>query len=704
MRKTAGILGVLGLGLLLMAQAWAASRVDPAELVPSPEHRRGVAIITQFMSNYHYSKVEIDDELSREVFRRYLDALDPSRSYFTARDMEALSQYESLLDDALRDTNLDPPFEIFRRYRELVEARVARAMELLEEGADYTIPEEYVFDRSDQPWVEDEAAMDDLWRRRVKNDMLGLRLAARDGDDMRETLGRRYERMERRVAQLGPDDVFQLFMNAYTSAVEPHTAYFSPRTSENFRIRMSLSLEGIGAALQTENEYTVVRRIIPGGPADLDGELKVEDRIVGVAQGDGGEMVDVVGWRLEDVVDLIRGPKGTVVRLELLPQGVGPEGPYRTVELTRNKVNLEEQAARRSLIEVPAESRALRVGVIEVPTFYLDFAARSRGQADYRSTTRDVRQLLSELDRDGIDALIVDLRGNGGGSLMEATELTGLFIDSGPVVQTRDASGWVEVNMDRSNRVAYAGPMAVLVDRFSASASEIFAGALQDYGRAVVIGEPTFGKGTVQHLLDLDRFGSGRSLGQLKLTVQQFFRVNGDSTQHRGVIPDIVYPLAYDVDSHGERAFDNALPWKTVPPADYKPVDRLGPTLPLLRKRHADRLEANPAFAVLLDEVRVQREAASRTSISLVEAERRREMDSTEAQRRAHEERLRDARGIDPLDAEPISEDEQTAFDAMLGDLLLEEAAHIVADLVDLVARPESLQASGDRASSAVIQ
>jgi len=504
-------------------------------LGPTPEHRQATAGIVQLMQRYHYKRVEVGDELSEQIFDRYLETLDPQKNFFLAS----------------------------KRFRSRVEERAAFARNLLKRDFDFTVDEKYTFNREDAPWAQSQKEMDELWRKRVKNDVLNLRLAEQADDNLIETLEERYDRMERRVSQLAANDVFQFFINSYTASVEPHTSYFSPRTSENFRINMSLSLEGIGAALQTENENTVVRRVIAGGPAALSEQVSVEDRIIGVGNGKKEEIVDVVSWPLNDVVDLIRGPKGSTVRLKILP-GNAPEGtPPKVITLVRDKIKLEEQAAKSSVVEVPKSGGTRRVGVIDLPTFYLDSAARAQGQPDYRSTTRDVRRLLGELaDTDGgVDGVIIDLRGNGGGSLLEATQLTGLFIESGPIVQIKDARGDVNTEDDTDSAVVYGGPLAVLVDRGSASASEIFAAAIQDYGRGVVLGEPTFGKGTVQSVVPLDKEGL---LGQLKVTIAQFFRVNGEGTQHRGVVPDVLFPTAMDSDAQGERSLDNALPWAEV--------------------------------------------------------------------------------------------------------------------------------------------
>lgn len=639
-------------------------------LHPTAMHRRATGTILELMRRHHYRRVPVDDALSAQMFDRYLDALDPQRIFLLASDVEDFAALRLQLDDALLSEQLEPAFEIFRRYRQRVGERAEFAEALLGREFDFGRDEEYRFNREDVPWAGSEAELDEVWRKRVKNDVLGLRLEGDSGDEIETTLRQRYERMARNVTQLGPNDVFQLFVNAYTQSVEPHTGYFSPRASENFKIRMSLSLEGIGAALQTENEHTVVRRIIAGGPAALSGQLHVDDRIVGVGQGDDSEIVDVVSWRLAEVVDLIRGPKNSVVRLRILP-GKAPAGaPTRTISLVRDKINLAEQAAKRSLVEVESGGRQMRIGVIDIPTFYLDAEGRRNDLPDYRSTSRDVRRLLRELQADGVDGVVIDLRGNGGGSLVEAIQLTGLLIDTGPVVQVKDSRGHLRVHDDPEPGVAYPGPVAVLVDRGSASASEIFAAAMQDYRRAVVLGEPTYGKGTVQTLVDLDKKGQH---GQLKVTFAQFFRVNGESTQHRGVTPDIVFPTAVDSGEQGERGLDNALPWAEVAPAPHETWSAGGLPVDGGRARHEARMRDDEGFALLLDVLEARRELRARRTVSLLEERRKRERDEQEAGQEEREALYRKAFGADPPDAEDTSD---------APDVVLDEAARVLGDLI----------------------
>jgi carboxyl-terminal processing protease len=709
------------LGALLVLCACGSSvalapEVQVDELRPSLEHRRATRLITHFISNFHYKKIALDDELSPQILDRYLDLLDPTRSFFLTADVaEFQGRSGDQIDDYLRNSDLDQIYGIFVRYRQRVQDRVDHALELLEAGFDFTIDEEYAFDREDVPWPASEAELNELWRRRVKNDWLTLRIAGKAEASIKETLAKRYQGLLRRTNQLNSEDVFQTFINAYTASIDPHTAYFSPRTSENFRIRMSLSLEGIGAVLQNESEYTMVREIVPGGPADKSGDLHAGDRIVAIGQGSEEEMVDVIGWRLDDVVDLIRGPKDSVVRLEVLPKEAGPEGPNKTIAIVRNRIKLEEQAAQLKYHDVGEEPSKSRFAVIEVPAFYMDFDGYSRGEKDYRSTTRDVRALIEKLDPGAIDGLIIDLRGNGGGSLTEARELTGLFIDHGPVVQVRTSAGKITVEQDNDPGIAYSGPLAVLVDRNSASASEIFAGAIQDYGRGLVIGEPTFGKGTVQNLIDLNKYDKGMDgkLGQLKETIAQFFRVAGGSTQHKGVVPDITLPTAYEGEQYGERELDNALPWAAIEPARFQPVNAPDPGVEQLRLRHQRRIAADEAFQALLETEHAINAARERTTVSLLESRRREESERSRHEQRARENRLRVARGLPPLAAmgpqtelsdetrvedefgleeedEELNDEERDAYD-----VVLHETASILKDLVQLTAPERLVDANG---------
>jgi carboxyl-terminal processing protease len=681
----------LAAGVLLCAAAATAQvpQVGEQALRPDDAQRQATEVILHIIDTYHYKKRPLDDALSGAILDNYLEALDPNRVFFTREDIARFERYRTSLDDDLRAARLEPAYDIFRRYRQRVAERVDFAIAQLDRDYDFSGDDTFQFDRREEPWAADMAELDAYWRKRVKNDVLNLRISGKAPDQIRDVLRKRYARIKTSTFQLNAGDVFQTYINAYTTAIEPHTNYFSPRASENFDISMRLSLEGIGAVLRGDTDYTEVQSIVPGGPADLSGELHVKDRIVGVGQDADGEIVDVIGWRLDDVVDLIRGPKGSTVRLEILPAGTGTEGRSRVISLVRDRIKLEEQAARAEVIELPGHGR---IGVIDVPTFYSDFAAQARGDRNYTSTSRDVRRLIRELEAQHVDGLLIDLRGNGGGSLSEALELSGLFIESGPIVQTKDASGRIEINGDPDPGIAYGGPLAVLVDRNSASASEIFAGAIQDYRRGIIIGEPTFGKGTVQNIVDLNRFvrDADQDLGRLKTTIAQFFRVSGGSNQHKGVVPDIVFPTAQLGEDFGERSLDNALPWDKVAPARFVPASAPVASFDDVRRRHEARIREDRAFNLLMEELRLLRDANERTTVSLNERKRRSEREALLLAQRRVENELRAAQGLEPL-PETVSlaeEEEEVQGDATADDdfdpekVLLQESAHILLDLI----------------------
>ena len=668
---------VFSAGLLAVVK-----EVPEEQLKPTKEHRQTALIVNQVLQRYHYRKPKLNDELSSRIFDKYIESLDPNKSFFTRGDIQSFEKYRYKLDEAIAHGWLEPAYEIFRRFRQRVDQQVAWALELLQKNDfDFTRKESYRFDREDAPWADDEAALRELWRKRVKNDILNLRLAGKDEKKIRETLEKRYKTLRRRVHQLDADEVFQTFLNAYTLSIEPHTAYMSPERSENFDISMRLSLQGIGAVLSSKDEYTEVQKVVPGGPADKGGQLKPGDRIIGVAQGRTGEMEDVVGWPLQDVVEKIRGPKGTVVRLNVLPKSSGAHGAAREITIVRDQIKLEDQAAKSKIIEVDG----MRFGVIELPAFYRDFRGQAAGQKDFRSTTRDVRKLIAELQKQKVDGIIMDLRNNGGGSLTEAIELTGLFIPHGPVVQVKDSQGRVEVERDTDPEEVYTGPLAVLVNRNSASASEIFAAAIQDYGRGLIIGEPTFGKGTVQTLVELGQFSRDKEdLGRLRLTIAQFFRVQGGSTQNRGVVPDIVFPTASGSEEHGERALDHALPWTRIDAVDHEKLGRV--EVALLQGRHEKRIRKDPGFQFLQDQNQALNEINDQKEVSLVEKERRKEWEAREKRALERRNRLRAARGLEPL--KTLEEDEDSFHDDEEEDpegihrIWQEEAAHILADYI----------------------
>ncbi len=667
--------------------AWASVREVPLdELQPTRSQRQSTLIMLKVINEYHYKKHLLDDEMSRSILRRYLEVLDPNKSFFTQDDIDRFNVVSDRLDDDLKDARLDSAFNIFRVYRQRVDERIDHALKLLDRDYDFTINESYRFNRQKSPWAADQTEINELWRKKVKSDILNLKLKDKPMDEIRSTLEKRYAGIQRRTRQMDSDDVFQVFINSYTLSLEPHTSYMSPRVSENFDISMRLSLEGIGAVLKNENEYTVVQRTVAGGPAALSGQINPGDRIVGVGQDLQGEMEDVIGWRLQDVVDLIRGAKGTTVRLQLLPEDEGSAGRTKLVTLVRNEIKLEDQAARKFVIKDLGGMGNMRIGVIDIPAFYRDFQGYSKGDKDFTSTTRDVRRLIQELEQEGVDGIVIDLRENGGGSLVEATELTGLFIPSGPVVQVKNASGDLDIERDPDPDEVYTGPLAVLVDRHSASASEIFAGAIQDYRRGIIIGEPTFGKGTVQTLVDLGRFVryGEKNLGRLRLTMAQFFRVNGGSTQFKGVVPDIVYPSAVQSDDQGERSLENSLPWAKIDAVDYQ-AQGLGLLEPY-RQMHQLRIKDDPGFIYLSQVEAMLKEVKAQDTVSLLEKDRGIEWDQREKRRKAEKNRFLVAVGLAP---EPENADEEedrldpvADKDDPVARIMLNEAAHILADYI----------------------
>jgi carboxyl-terminal processing protease len=609
----------------------------------------------------HYDRQRLNDDLSSKIFDLYIKSMDGSRSYFLQSDIDEFEQYRNKLDDGLIDGNLNVPFMMYNRLQQRVTERLSFLLKQLPEKAkefDFSTDEHISIEREDAAWPKNTEELDDLWRKRLKNSILNLRLSDKEDDDIYELLTKRYQNQLNRTHLANNEDGFQVYMNALSHAFDPHTAYFSPRNTENFNINMSLSLQGIGAVLQTEDEHTKVVRLVPAGPAAKAGELQPADKITGVGQ-DKGEIVDVIGWRLDEVVDLIRGAKGTTVRLEIIPSDAA-DLKTKVISIVRDEVKLEEQSAQKKIIEIPQGDKILKVGVIDIPTFYIDFQGRHDGKKDYRSTTRDVQKLIKELKDDGIDGIIVDLRSNGGGSLDEALSLTDLFIDRGPVVQVRYSNGFVQVLPEKANQqpgVLYDGPLAVLTNRLSASASEIFAGAIQDYGRGLIVGGQTYGKGTVQSVLPLEH-------GQIKLTQAKFYRVSGDSTQHQGVIPDILFPSLFDKEKIGESALDEALEWDTIPPARYTSSNEFQQWLPSLREKHQTRIETNPDFIYLNQQKNLISELRKRTDITLNEKQRKQEREDNENQRLAIENQRRKAKGMDLLDSLKDLEDEDAEDDS----------------------------------------
>ena len=622
--------------------------VQALELSPLQQQPMAARLTGELLTRHHYKAMPLDDALSEKIFERYIKSLDAEKYFFNQRDIEQLNGLRTRLDDAIIDGDLRPPFGVFNRYAQRVIERYSSARTLLKEGFDFTQHESFQFSREKAAWPKSDEEIHELWRKRVKSDWLRLKLAGKDDKSIAETLDKRYEASIRRMERMTSEDVFQIFMNAYTMSIEPHTNYLGPRAAESFGISMKLSLVGIGAVLQEKEEYTTIREIMAGSPAALSKQLKVGDRIVGVAQGENGQLTDVLGWRLDDTVRLIRGEADSVVMLDILPVDAGPDGKHKLVSLVRKKITLEEQAAKKSIIPVTNAGVTRQIGVITLPSFYQDFEARQKGDANFKSATRDVERILADLKKQKVDSVLIDLRGNGGGSLVEAIELTGLFIDQGPVVQQRDARGNISVESDTQAGVAWSGPVGVLINQDSASASEIFAAAIQDYGRGLILGEPSFGKGTVQTMLNLDNFARNEQplFGDVKMTVAQFFRINGGTTQLQGVTPDIRFPMtAVDGENRGESSFDNALPWVQITAAEYSPAENLRDLVPALQIRHESRIKSDEDFRDQQDDIAKINVLRQKNLISLNEVERRQERAIQEARLAKREARKISAKG-----------------------------------------------------------
>ncbi|MFG6159866.1 carboxy terminal-processing peptidase [Halomonas sp. 1390] len=633
-----------------------------ASLEPSDDQRQAATEVAESLRYGHYADVSLDDAWSRRAFERLLDILDGQRAYLLDRDVAAFSDLRNGMDEALLDAELTRPFALYQRYHERAEARLEWLLARLDEGLDFRFDSDQrlELEREDSPWAASEAALDELWMKRLNNAALSLTISDQDPEQVESTLRQRYEGQLSRLRQTNAADVFGLFMAAVTGSVDPHSEYLSPRQGESFDIQMRLSLEGIGALLQADGEFVKVSSLVAGGPAERDGALQPADRIIGVGQEDG-EIVNVVGMRLDDVVDLIRGPKGSVVRLDVVPAQAVDMTRSTVIDITRDTVDLEDQAAQGEVIEIEREDGTHRLGVIEIPTFYVDFDAWQAGEEDFRSTTRDVAREVERLQAEGVEGIVLDLRNNGGGALQEANSLIGLFIDRGPTVQVRDARGRISLYGDTESGALYDGPLAVLVNRLSASASEIFAGAIQDYGRGLVVGTDTFGKGTVQTLNEL-------SHGEIKLTRAKFYRISGESTQHRGVEPDIDFPSLIDPELIGESSLDNALPWDTVREVQYRSYGEPRRYLDTLRARHLERAEQQPNFHYLERRSELARQLrAQHTSVSLNREQRQREVEAQEAEQLALENERRRALGLEPLedwtDARDGDEDETASDD-----------------------------------------
>ena len=654
-------------------------------LVPDRDQVESSLHVARNLSLSHYRKQPINKELSEKIYEHYLSALDPSRLYLLQSDIDEFETYRFKLDSAIKTGQLSPAFKIYNRYQARVIERLEKQISFIDKkitNINFKKNEFIEVDRSKLSWEKSVEALDDVWRRRIKSTVLAMKLDGTPIEEAKETLAKRYKNQLKRTLQARSEDAFSTYMNSFTAVYDPHTSYFSPRSSENFNINMSLSLEGIGAVLQADNEFTKVVRLVPGGPAHKQGQLGTADRIVGVAQDDEGEMIDVIGWRLDEVVDLIRGPKHSIVRLKVIPSESQTETKTEVIKITRDKVKLEEQAASSTTLDIDRDGKPNHIGVITIPTFYADFKAMQEGDPNYKSTTRDVIKLLSDLQQEkALDGLVVDLRGNGGGSLDEANQLTGLFIDQGPTVQIRSASNRVEVLEDPDPELVYGGPLIVLVDRLSASASEIFAGAIQDYGRGLIMGSPTFGKGTVQSVRPLNH-------GQLKITQAKFYRISGASTQHKGVVPDVILPDTYDKDQVGEDALEHALKWDSIDAVEHQFFNVSQNYSEKLMDKHQVRMNENEEYKLLLEEIEFLNSQRDKKQFTLNESLRKTEdaaLDKTRLSLVNKRRSLKNLQSFDTLEDWKKFEEKEVLENynkAKEPDFVIEESAEVLLDLI----------------------
>jgi len=685
----------LSLGLAAPGlNAQPAATANPPELKPVVQEAKAASVAAQVLSRFHYKPMPLDESLSARVFDQYLKALDSERLLFVQEDIDRLSANRARLGEAIMKEDLGIPYAMFNLYRQRAVERFTYARSLLKKGFDFQAAETYQFAREKEAWAKNEAEMRELWRKRLKNDWLRLKLGGKDDKSIVELLDKRYYTLMKQVMRVKSADAFQVFMNAYTMAIEPHTSYMGPRASAEFGISMQLSLVGIGASLTELDDYITIRDLVPGGPAILSGQLRAGDRILGVAQGDAA-MTDVLGWRVDDAVVLIRGTADSVVRLDILPVDAAPDGKRKVVSLVRKTISLDARAAK-STIQVATDGKTTRrIGVISLPTFYEDFTGRQKGLQDYRSATRDVARLLEQMKKDKVDGVLIDLRNNGGGSMGEAIELTGMFIDKGPVVQQRSANGQVSVGADTKAGVAWEGPLAVLINRRSASSSEIFAAAIQDYGRGLIIGEPSFGKGTVQALVNLDEMAKAPKgqLGELKITIAQFFRVNGGTTQLRGVTPDILFPAAPDAETVGESSYENALPWVQIKPVEFAPAGDLKKVLPALVALHEARVRKDKAFQYLQEDIAESKVQRAKNQVSLNETARRKELAVQEARLASRDSKREAGKDASNGSGNPVRDDGLQPGERSLA---IELAAEKVRESAKDVLLIEAVQILGD--------
>jgi carboxyl-terminal processing protease len=666
-----------GLGIILLTSQIALGSIADTTLLRSkPVYGREAKVITYILDNNHYRKITLGDSLSSVILDEYIKGLDNNKSYFTTADLQTFEKYRDKLDDLIRAENVEVAYLIYNTFRRRFDERLNYIMtQLITQKFDYNVDEYYESDRDKEPWCKTDAELNEVWRKIIKSQALSLKLAGKSQEEIEKMLKERYERFAKSIKQFNSEDVFSMYMNSVTESYDPHTNYFSPKAADLFKQQMTLSLEGIGARLQTENDYTRVAEVIPGGPAQKSDLIHVNDRIIGVGQGTSGEVVDVIGWRIDEVVKLIKGAKGTSVRLQILPAETGVTGPSKIITLVRDKIKLEDQRAQKSLIHYQKGGKDLKLGVITLPQFYMDFEGYQKGDPNYTSTTRDVQKLVKELQAENIDGMVLDLRNNGGGSLTEAIDLTGLFIKSGPVVQVKNSMNKIETLTDDNPTLLYNGPLVVLTNRFSASASEIFAGAIQDYHRGVIVGESSYGKGTVQTVINLNRFinDPNNQVGELKITFQKFYRVTGSSTQHKGVTPDIKFPTALSPEQFGESSSPSALPWDEIKGTLYQKTPMINDkVISSLTKAYQDRLKTDASLQRFVSETEETEQSYRETKVSLNEVTRKKEMEEAEKKKAAN----------DKLNTKIVGK-EGTPIDLMeMDDEYLREGLFVLGDLI----------------------
>ncbi len=665
---------------------------DTSLLKPKENHPKKAKILVDLMKN-HYSHITVNEKISVDMFEAYIKALDNQKVYFVQNDIKTFEKYKKDFAQLLQQGNVEIAFQIFNAYKQNTLARINQNLKDLDRDLDkvydFTKDEEMETDREKSSWAKDKKELDKIWEQRLKNEVLSLKLGKKNNEDIKKTLTQRYERYKKSISQINSEDVFQIIINAFTESYDPHTNYFSPVNAQNFQMNMKKSFEGIGARLTVQDDYTVINEVMPGGPASKGKELKKGDKIVAIAQGENGEFEDVVGWRIDDVIGLIRGQKNTMVRLKVIPANSVVGAPQKVIKIMRDKIKIEDESVTKKIVKIKKNGKDYKLGIIEVPSFYIDFKDYQSGNPDYKSTSGDVRKIIKELKKEGIDGLLMDLRNNGGGSLKEAIDLTGLFIKTGAIVQVKDADGSIEAQPDKNEEIAYDGELAVLVNNFSASASEIFAGAIQDYKRGVILGEQTFGKGTVQSPIDLANYmrSEDPNQGQINLTLSKFYRITGSSTQNRGVMPDVSFPMVYDRTEVSESAERSALPWDEIRATRFTATEHINnKTIDKLKKSFEKELKTDEKLKKTVADVEEARKLRKRTKISLQETKRKKELDDFEKKQENKKQESKAQTKVEEKKPENPEEDvdvsEKILNSQDYRDVYLQEALELLAEMI----------------------